>query len=144
MQSSNPYLRQIGARRLLGYTTTVGVALPMMKKMGQIATEIPDKVLDAYASRFAPEFEKGHTMVPVEAQDEKTKAWKSTDMSTMVPYADILTPFKSGMQEIITGKNTDQTSLDLYVRAFTTFYKKTLEPFLSTIYSCRNSVRINT
>ena len=34
MQSSNPYLRQIGARRLLGYTTTVGVALPMMKKMG--------------------------------------------------------------------------------------------------------------
>ena len=41
-----------------------------------MATEIPEKVLDAYASRFAPEFEKGHTMVPVEAQDEKTKAWK--------------------------------------------------------------------
>ena len=32
MQSSNPYLRQIGARRLLGYTTTVGIAAPMMKK----------------------------------------------------------------------------------------------------------------
>jgi len=131
MQSSNPYLQQIGARRLLGYTTTVGVALPMMKKMGQVATEISDEVLDAYADRFAPEFEKGHTMVPVGAQDEKTKAWKSTDMSTMVPYADVLTPFKAGMQEIITGKNTDQTALDLYVKSFTTFLKKTLEPFLA-------------
>ncbi len=118
MQSSNPYLQQIGARRLLGYVTTVGFALPTAKKMGQMATEIPDKVLDAYASRFAPEFEKGHTMVPVEAQDPKTKAWKSTDMSTMVPYADVLTPFKIGMQTIITGKNTDQTTLRLYGKAF--------------------------
>ena len=142
MQSSNPYLRQIGARRLLGYTTTVGVALPMMKKMGQIATEIPDKVLDAYASRFAPEFEKGHTMVPVEAQDEKTKAWKSTDMSTMVPYADVLTPFKSGMQEIITGKNTDQSALNLYVKAFTTFLKKTLEPFLAPSIAAETALEL--
>ena len=28
------------------------------KKMGQVATEISDEVLDAYANRFAPEFEK--------------------------------------------------------------------------------------
>ena len=142
MQSSNPYLQQIGARRLLGYTTTVGVALPMMKKMGQMATEIDDKVLDAYASRFAPEFEKGHTMVPVEAQDEKTKAWKSTDMSTMVPYADILTPFKTGMQTIITGKNPDQTSLDLYTRAFTDFIKRTLEPFLAPSIAAETALEL--
>jgi hypothetical protein len=142
MKSSNPYLQQIGARRLLGYTTTVGVALPMMKKMGQMATEIPDKVLDAYASRFAPEFEKGHTMVPVEAQDEKTKAWKSTDMSTMVPYADILTPFKTGMQTIITGKNPDQTSLDLYTRAFTDFIKRTLEPFLAPSIAAETALEL--
>ena len=73
-------------------------------------------------------------MVPVEAQDEKTKAWKSTDMSTMVPYADILTPFKTGMQTIITGKNPDQTSLDLYTRAFTDFIKRTFK-VLKNIYS---------
>ena len=54
MQSSNPYLQQIGARRLLGYMTTVGVALPTAKKMGQVATEIGDEVLNAYADRFAP------------------------------------------------------------------------------------------
>jgi hypothetical protein len=66
--------------------------------MGQMSTEISDEILDAYANRFAPEFEKGHTMVPVQAQKDD-HSWKSTDMSTMVPYADILTPFKAAMQE---------------------------------------------
>jgi hypothetical protein len=142
MQSSNPYLQQIGARRLLGYMTTVGVALPTAKKMGQVATEIGDEVLDAYANRFAPEFEKGHTMVPVEAQNPKTKAWKSTDMSTMVPYADILTPFRFGMQTILSGKNPDQTSLDLYTRGFVDYIKKTLEPFLAPSIAAETALEL--
>ena len=142
MKSTNPYLQQIGARRLLGYTTTVGVALPMMKKMGVMATEIPEKVLDAYRDRFAPEFEKGHTMVPVEAQNPKTKAWKSTDMSTMVPYADILTPFRFGMQTILSGKNPDQTSLDLYTKGFVDYIKKTLEPFLAPSIAAETALEL--
>ena len=129
-RSSNPYLRQVGTRRLVGYTTTVGVTLPFAKKMGMMATEIPEKVLDAYRDRFAPEFEKGHTMVPVEAQKED-HSWKATDMSTMVPYADILTPFKAGMQEILTGKNTDQSAIRLYTKGIQTYLKKMLEPFLA-------------
>jgi hypothetical protein len=129
-RSSNPYLRQVGTRRLVGYTTTVGVTLPFAKKMGQMATEIPDNVLNAYRDRFAPEFEKGHTMVPVEAQ-KNDHSWKATDMSTMVPYADILTPFKAGMQEILTGKNTDQSAIRLYTKGIQTYLKKMLEPFLA-------------
>ena len=129
-RSSNPYLRQVGTRRLIGYTGTVGAALPFAKKMGQMSTEISDEVLEAYANRFAPEFEKGHTMVPVQAQQDD-HSWKSTDMSTMVPYADVLTPFKAAMQEILTGKNTDQSSLDLYTKGIQVYLKKTLEPFLA-------------
>ena len=129
-RSSNPYLRQVGTRRLIGYTGTVGATLPFAKKMGQMSTEISDEILDAYANRFAPEFEKGHTMVPVQAQQDD-HSWKSTDMSTMVPYADVLTPFKAAMQEILTGKNTDQSSLDLYTKGIQVYLKKTLEPFLA-------------
>ncbi len=124
-RSSNPYLRQIGTRRLIGYTGTVGAALPFAKKMGQMSTEISDEILDAYAERFAPEFEKGHTMVPVQAQKDD-HSWKSTDMSTMVPYADILTPFKASMQTIITGKNTDQAELQIYGKAFVEYLDRTL------------------
>ena len=131
MQSSNPYLQQIGARRLLGYTTTVGVALPMMKKMGQMATEIPDKVLDAYANRFAPEFEKGQTMVPVEAQDEKQKRGNQQICLRWCHTLIYLHLLKQVCKLSLTGKNPDQTSLDLYTRAFVDFIKRTLEPFLA-------------
>ena len=129
-RSTNPYLQQIGTRRLIGYTGTVGATLPFAKKMGQLSTEISDEILDAYANRFAPEFEKGHTMVPVQAQQDD-HSWKSTDMSTMVPFADVLTPFKAAMQEIITGKNTDQSAISLYTKGIQVYLKKTLEPFLA-------------
>jgi len=129
-RSTNPYLQQIGTRRLIGYTGTVGATLPFAKKMGQLSTEISDEILDAYANRFAPEFEKGHTMVPVQAQQDD-HSWKSTDMSTMVPFADVLTPFKAAMQEIITGKNTDQSAINLYTKGIQVYLKKTLEPFLA-------------
>jgi len=140
-RSSNPYLRQIGTRRLIGYTGTVGAALPFAKKMGQLATEIPDEVLEAYANRFSPEYEKGHTMVPVEAQKDD-HSWKSTDMSTMVPYADVLTPFKAAMQELMTGKNTDQSAINLYTKAMQVYLKKTLEPFLAPAIWAETSLEL--
>jgi len=81
-------------------------------------------------------------MVPVESQNPKTKAWKSTDMSTLVPYADILTPFKFGMQTILSGKNPDQTSLELYTRGFVDFIKKSLEPFLAPSIAAETALEL--
>ena len=142
MQSSNPYIRQIGARRLIGYATTVGIALPAAKKIGSVSTEVSSEILKAYADRFAPEYEKGHTMVPVEGQDPETKAWKSTDMSTMVPYADVLTPTKAAFQEVASGKNTDQTTKDLFGRAVLTFIDKTTAPFLKPSIAAETALEL--
>jgi hypothetical protein len=142
MQSSNPYIRQIGARRLIGYGTTVGLALPVAKKIGSISTEVSSEILEAYANRFAPEYEKGHTMVAVEGQDPKTKAWKSTDMSTMVPYADVLTPTKAAFQEVASGKNTDQTTKDLFGKAVLTFIDKTTAPFLKPSIAAETALEL--
>ena len=35
MQSDNPYIRQIGARQLIGWTTTVGIATPVVMDSAQ-------------------------------------------------------------------------------------------------------------
>ena len=142
MKSSNPYIRQNGARRLIGYTTTVGVALPFAVDVGSAVTEISKEKLQAYRDRFAPEYEKGHYMVPVEEQNPETKAWKSTDMSTMVPYADVVTPFKVGLQEVATGKNTDQSTLDLYGTAIRKSIMKALEPFLAPSIAAETALEL--
>jgi DNA-binding transcriptional MerR regulator len=52
-------------------------------------------------------------------------------MSTMVPYADVLTPFKAAMEQLATGKNTDQSTVDLYVNSMQIYLKKSLEPFMA-------------
>ena len=142
MKSSNPWIRQNGARRLIGYTTTVGVALPFAVDVGSAVTEIGKEKLQAYKERFAPEYEKGHYMVPVEEQNPETKAWKSTDMSTMVPYADVVTPFKIGFQEVATGKNTDQSTLDLYGTAVRKSIMKALEPFLAPSIAAETALEL--
>jgi len=130
MNSSNPYFRQIGARRFIGFTTTVGLAIPTFKKIGSVATEIPEEVLQAYKERFAAPYEKGHTMVPVRPQDPEKKSWSSTDMSTLVPYADVSTPFKSAVSEFQKGGNTDQNTLERFGASLVEFLGKTAEPFL--------------
>jgi hypothetical protein len=60
----------------------------------------------------------------------------------MVPYADILTPFRFGMQTILSGKNPDQTALDLYTRGFVNFIKKTLEPFLAPSIAAETALEL--
>jgi hypothetical protein len=81
-------------------------------------------------------------MVPVEEQNPETKAWKSTDMSTMVPYADVVTPFKIGFQEVATGKNTDQSTLDLYGTAVRKSIMKALEPFLAPSIAAETALEL--
>ena len=81
-------------------------------------------------------------MVPVEGQDPETKAWKSTDMSTMVPYADVLTPTKAAFQEVASGKNTDQTTKDLFGKAVLTFIDKTTAPFLKPSIAAETALEL--
>ncbi len=55
MQSKNPYVRQIGARQLIGFTTTVGIATPVAMESAHQMTGITKEMYQAYKNRFAPE-----------------------------------------------------------------------------------------
>ena len=75
MKSTNPYLRQIGARRLLGYTTTVGIAAPVAMESAQKMTGITEEMYDAYKNRFAPEYE--NIRHDASYKQQKDKSWKA-------------------------------------------------------------------
>tara|TARA_R100001443_G_scaffold41054_1_gene54464 strand:- start:15 stop:1550 length:1536 start_codon:yes stop_codon:yes gene_type:complete len=130
MQSSNPYLRQNGARRLIGFTTTVGIATPVALDSAQKMTGITKEMYDAYKNRFAPDYEKASDMMPV-TQQKEDRSWKASNLSYLVPYADVTAPFKAAMQRLMEGKDTDTATATLYADAFRKFIVRAIEPFVS-------------
>ena len=114
MASSNPYIRQIGARRLLGYMTTVGTVTPLIYNLALKMTGVPDAVVQAYKDRFGADYQIGHTLIPISKQDPKTKKIKYVDSDTLHPYSDVQRPFRVFMQKWNAGKKTDQSTLGLF------------------------------
>jgi hypothetical protein len=130
MQSDNPYIRQIGARQLIGWMTTVGIATPVVMDAAQTMTGITKEMYNAYKDRFAPPYEKASDLIPVTKQNED-RSWKASNFSYLVPYNDVAAPFKAAIQKFRQGKDTDQDTADLFALSAKAFVVRSLEPFLA-------------
>jgi len=130
MQSDNPYIRQIGARQLIGWMTTVGIATPVVMDTAQTMTGITKEMYQAYKDRFAPDYEKASDLIPV-TQQKEDRSWKASNFSYLVPYADVAGPVKAAIQRFRQGKDTDQDTVDLFVASARAFVVRSLEPFLA-------------
>ncbi len=131
MASSNPYIRQMGARRLMGYMITVPTMVPVAYNTALWMTGVPAEIIEAYKQRFAPEFQAGHTLIPIAKQDEKTKKIKFVDADTLMPYSDVIVPFKLFMENWNAGKKTDQSTLNLFAKSMIDSGLKAIEPFIT-------------
>ena len=131
MASSNPYIRQMGARRLMGYMITVPTLVPVAYNTALWMTGVPGEAIEAYKKRFAPDFQEGHTLIPIKAQDEKSKVIKFVDADTLMPYSDVIVPFKVFMERFSAGKKTDQSTLSLFANSMIGAVMKGLDPFIT-------------
>jgi hypothetical protein len=129
MQSDNPYIRQMGARQLIGWTTTVGIATPVVMDTAQTMTGITKEMYQAYKDRFAPPFEKASDLIPV-TQQKEDRSWKASNFSYLVPYADVAAPVKAAIQRFRQGKDTDQDTADLFAQSAKAFIIRSIEPFV--------------
>jgi hypothetical protein len=129
MQSQNPYIRQIGARQLIGFTTTVGIATPVAMESAHKITGITKKMYQAYKDRFAPDYEKASEVMPVTEQ-QPDRSWKASNLSYLLPYDAVAAPFKAAMQALAEGKDTDENTIKLYTEALGSFFTKAVEPFI--------------
>ena len=129
MRSENPYIRQIGARKLIGFLTTVAVVPATVLDTAKSVTGITDEMYQAYKDSFAADYEKSKDMMPISGQG-KDHSWKSSDLGTLIPYAPLLAPFKAAMQTLAEGKNTDDSTLDLMVNVVSSSLEEALSPFL--------------
>jgi len=130
VQSSNPYIRQMGARRLIGFTATVGTLGPVALDMSLYMTGIKKDELDAWKKSFAPSFMTAHNIVPITAKDEDGN-FKAIDLDAQHPYSDVQMPFAVIMDNLAKGKHTDQNTIGLYAESFGKAIMNTLEPFIA-------------
>jgi hypothetical protein len=141
MQSDNPYIRQIGARQLIGWTTTVGIVTPVAMDSAQRMTGITKDMYQAYKDRFAPEYEKASDLIPVSGQKED-RSWKASNFSYLVPYADVAAPVKAAIQTFRQGKDTDMNTAMLFAKSAKAFIVRSLEPFLAPSIMAETSLEL--
>ena len=128
MQSSNPYIRQMGARRLLGFYATATLLGPTLLDTALYMTGMPKEMIDGWKERFAPEFMKYHTFIPTKWDKAKKVFW-GYDFDTLYPYADVQTPFKVFSGVLQEGPMTDENMADVWQDAFWKTLKQSLKPF---------------
>jgi|19_taG_2_1085344.scaffolds.fasta_scaffold02504_3 uncharacterized protein (UPF0335 family) len=125
--SSNPLLRQIGYRRLLGTYTVMGGASTGALKLASALTGVTSEQLDAYKRSFAAEWNANSVLIPIdEWVDGKGKA---INFSYFSPYNVVQEPietfFNSGEKSKKMAAEFDAWSASL--KAFGKF----VEPFVS-------------
>jgi hypothetical protein len=130
LASSNPYIRQMGARRLIGFSTTALTLGPTLYSTALYMTGMDGRMIEDWKKRFAPDYMKYHTIIPT-SWDEKLKIWYAYDFDAMYPYADIQTPFKVFAGVINEGPSVDQSNVSLYAEAFAKSIYRSIEPFVS-------------
>ena len=133
MQSSNPYIRQMGARRLVGFSTTVATLGPMATGFAGYLTGVSREKINAWKESFAPEYQMGHRMVPIgpQNQDYGDREIKMVDFDAQNPYTDVVKPFAIFNETLARGPQTDQSYLNLWAKAFVNAISKAAEPFVA-------------
>ena len=91
LTSTNPFIRQMGARRLVGVSTVLGGIGFTVQKGAQYMTGVDEEMMTAFQTSFAPPYQKNSTLVPVSAPDENGN-FKYYNFSYSNPYDSLVAP----------------------------------------------------
>ena len=91
LTSTNPFVRQMGARRLVGVSTVLGGIGFTVQKGAQYMTGVDEEMMNAFQTSFAPPYQKNSTLVPVSAPDENGN-FKYYNFSYSNPYDSLVAP----------------------------------------------------
>ena len=94
LTSTNPFIRQMGARRLIGMSATFGGVGAVVQQTAQAITGVNQDIMDSFQRSFAPEYQKNSTLIPLTKPDENGK-FKYVNFSYSNPYNSILQPINA-------------------------------------------------
>ena len=91
LTSTNPFIRQMGARRLVGVTTVLGGIGYTVQKGAQYMTGVDEETMKAFQTSFAPPYQKNSTLIPTSMPDENGN-FKYYNFSYSNPYDSLVAP----------------------------------------------------
>ena len=102
LTSTNPFIRQMGARRLMGAAAGFGGLGYVIKKSAGALTGVTDDKVEAFQRSFAPQYQKNSTLVPVTKVDDNGN-FKYYNFSYTNPYDSLLRPVNAVLNAFADG-----------------------------------------
>ena len=94
LTSSNPLIRQMGARRLIGASATFGGIGKVVTDTASYLTGVDQDTMEAAKRSFIPIYEKNATLIPLSKPDSEGK-FKYFNFSYSNPYDSIVRPINA-------------------------------------------------
>jgi hypothetical protein len=108
LTSTNPFIRQMGARRLMGASVGFGGLGYVVQKTAQSLTGIDEEKMEAYQRSFAPAYQKNSTLVPVTIADGNGN-FKYYNFSYTNPYDSLIRPVNAILNAFADGSLNNQS-----------------------------------
>ena len=129
ISSSNPLLRQIGYRRMMGAYTVLGGAGTAAVNIASELTGVTLEELDAYKNSFAADWNKNAILLPLNKWVKGEG--KAINFSYFSPYDVVQKPFEAFMKTLHEGRMTNQEIDDLTVALFAETAGELFQSFVS-------------
>ena len=114
LTSTNPFIRQMGARRLVGVSTVLGGIGFTVQKGAQYMTGVDEEMMKAFQSSFAPPYQKNSTLVPVSAPDENGN-FKYYNFSYSNPYDSLVAPINGIIGAFTEGRLREDNVMSIFM-----------------------------
>jgi hypothetical protein len=113
LTSTNPFIRQMGARRLMGAAAGFGGVGYVTKKTAEALTGVDEDKMEAFQRSFAAQYQKNSTLIPVSAPDENGN-FKYYNFSYTNPYDSLVRPVNAVLNAFADG-SLNKDSVDKIV-----------------------------
>ena len=129
LSSDNPYLRERGMERLLGFgAMTTGIPVGATA-VGMMATGANEEQVAAFKRSFAFPWEKTATLIPI-STDDKGNITEVVNLSYTMPYDYLTRPFSAIQQAVDNGVTSEKEYTRIASDAIGMMYQDMFSPFL--------------
>jgi hypothetical protein len=116
LASSNPFIRQMGARRLLGASAVFGGIGSTIAYTAEQITGVTKDKIEAFQRSAAPVYQKNATLIPVTEPDAKGE-FKYFNFSYTNPYDSLVRPVNAVLNAYAIGELTQDSVDDIVFKA---------------------------